>query len=251
MPESLNFDRVAELYDETRGGEERGRRIGVDIAKLLRADRPVLEVGVGTGVISKALKELGFDVYGDDISAQMLARAKSRIGPRVVQGDAMRLPVRTGSFDQVVIVWVLHVVADPTEALREVARVLAPHGRCLVVDGKNIDDPDDPLGAPYRELERAIGRERPREWVAKWASLAPDAGFTVDDIVTIGPYPFEGKISDVAENIASRAQSWMWNVPDDLWERSSAPIVDRLRARPDKDVPITVNGYQEVLVLSR
>src|SRR5439155_27328520 len=128
MAESLNFDRIAERYDATRGGEGRGEQIGGDVANLLTREKPVLEVGVGTGVIAKALAGRGFAVCGVDISSRMLERAKERIGARVAQGDALALPIGSGSIDQIVAVWVLHVVGDPLVALREFARVLRPEG---------------------------------------------------------------------------------------------------------------------------
>jgi ubiquinone/menaquinone biosynthesis C-methylase UbiE len=72
---SLAFDRVAETYDQTRGGEERGRRFATEVATFLDPSRPVLEVGVGTGVMALGLRELGFDVLGLDLSLPMLRAA--------------------------------------------------------------------------------------------------------------------------------------------------------------------------------
>jgi hypothetical protein len=43
----------------------------------------------------------------------------------------------------------------------------------------------------------------------------------------------------------------MWDVPDDLWERVSAPVIARLRARPDLNDRVMAEDYQEILVLTR
>ena len=251
LPESRSFDRIAERYDATRGGEARGEQIGADVAKLLDPERRVLEIGVGTGVISLALQRRGFDVVGVDISAQMLLRARERLGSRVAVGDATRLPVADGSVDQAIAVWVLHVVGDVSAALAEVARCLRPNGRCYVVDGKASFDPSDPVDVAYREIERGLGIEPRLGRVHAYAKLAPAAGLDVVDIVDSGPHRHQSKIADVLGAIETRCHSYMWDVPDEVWQRVSAPVIERLRARPDLREPRTVDGWQEILVLGR
>src|SRR5690349_5750214 len=93
VKESISFDRIAERYDATRGGERRGTQLAADIAPLLEHSEPVFEVGAGTGVISLGLRRHGFATFGLDISGQMLARAYERLGPTLIQGDAMHLPL--------------------------------------------------------------------------------------------------------------------------------------------------------------
>ena len=79
----------------------------------------------------------------------------------------------------------------------------------------------------------------------------PDAGFVVVDIVDAGPHPFETSIANVVHGFETRVHSWMWDVPDDVWERVSAPVIARLRARSDLHDPLNAEGYQEILVLRR
>jgi ubiquinone/menaquinone biosynthesis C-methylase UbiE len=84
------FDQLAEHYDETRGGEHRGDEYAADIdAQLPLGEGPILEIGVGTGVVALGLCRRGRDVFGLDLSAPMLARARLRLGPVVVRSDAM------------------------------------------------------------------------------------------------------------------------------------------------------------------
>src|SRR5262245_19859134 len=122
-PRSVSFDRIAERYDETRGGDKRGREIAEEVLPWL-VDGPTLEVGVGTGLVAAALAKRGRHVLGVDLSPAMLARAYTRMGPRVALGDAQALPVATGSLANVYYVWVLHLVGDPAATLAEAARVL-------------------------------------------------------------------------------------------------------------------------------
>jgi SAM-dependent methyltransferase len=248
---SINFDRIAERYDATRGGEARGEQFAADIAPLLGRDRRILELGVGTGVIAKALITRGFDVVGIDISGDMLVRALERVGGRVVQGDAMALPVRTASLDHVLCVWMLHVVEDVPIVFGEIARTLRAGGTCLVMDGKAVSDPDDPIHAAFREIEASFGMAPRDGRVHEDARLAPGAGLLVEDIVTSGPHPHEMRIADAANAIATRTHSWMWDIDEDTWTRVSAPVVERLRRHPDFDRPSLRDGYQEILVLRR
>ena len=140
------FDDLAAFYDKTRGGEERGDDYAADVeAQLPRDGGPILEIGVGTGVVALGLRRRGRSVVGLDISAPMLARARGRLGPVVIRGDAGALPIAPGSVAHAVSVWVLHAVPDPARVLREVARALPPGGRYVVCTAQH-PLPDDPAG---------------------------------------------------------------------------------------------------------
>lgn len=77
---------------------------------------PAFEIGIGTGVVALGLHELGRPVSGIDIGIEMAKRAVDRIGPRVVQGDATCLPIRSGSIADVCAVMVLHLPPEVIEA---------------------------------------------------------------------------------------------------------------------------------------
>ena len=59
------------------------------------ADRRVLDIGCGTGIVAEHLQENGYAVTGVDISAAMLARARQRLGESavLVHGDATNFTV--------------------------------------------------------------------------------------------------------------------------------------------------------------
>ena len=98
----------------------------------------VLDLACGPGTAVRELHRTGLPVptrwVGLDTSAPMLARARRR-GSAVVRADVADLPVASGAVDLVLAGWLLHVLgADERAAcLREVARVLRPGGRCIVV----------------------------------------------------------------------------------------------------------------------
>ncbi|MCZ0982168.1 class I SAM-dependent methyltransferase [Streptomyces diastatochromogenes] len=77
------------------------------LAPLLDPARPVLDIGVGTGIVAAELTARGTPCTAST-SPRMLSRARAQLGARVAVGDASRLPVRSGSVDQAVSTWLLH-----------------------------------------------------------------------------------------------------------------------------------------------
>jgi ubiquinone/menaquinone biosynthesis C-methylase UbiE len=91
----------------------------------------------------------------------MLAMAAARLRAvgaanfETVEGDATCLPFADGSFDAVLLVTVLGEIGDPAAALKEIARVLTPGGRVLVVE--QLGDPDHVRRAALDAMARGAG----------------------------------------------------------------------------------------------
>ena len=99
-----------------------------------------LEIGCGTGAISRTLVEsLKFEVTGVDLSPVFVARAqelgKHLPGLTFLQGDGRSLTLNDASFDLVVFHTTLCHIPDPVAALREAHRVLRPDGWLAIFDG--------------------------------------------------------------------------------------------------------------------
>jgi SAM-dependent methyltransferase len=100
----------------------------------------VLEVGMGTGDLQIDLRRAGFEPYGIDRSPQMLgqARRKARrlgVAPlRACRARAQALPFPDAFFGSVVSTFPSEYIAE-RETLAELARVLCPGGRLVVVPG--------------------------------------------------------------------------------------------------------------------
>ncbi len=108
-------------------------------ALLAHARGATLELGAGTGAnldhYPAAVGELLLAEPGPHMRARLLRRLDRRErGVRVVAAPAEALPVPDASVDTVVSTLVLCTVPDVDAALREVARVLRPGGRLLVLE---------------------------------------------------------------------------------------------------------------------
>jgi ubiquinone/menaquinone biosynthesis C-methylase UbiE len=105
----------------------------------LRGSKRILDAACGNGRYSRfILKQADRDalITAFDLSPGMLRRARRRLGVSRVtfaSADLSRLPYASGGFDAIVCGWVLEHLPDPRPGLRELARVLRPGGKLLLM----------------------------------------------------------------------------------------------------------------------
>jgi demethylmenaquinone methyltransferase/2-methoxy-6-polyprenyl-1,4-benzoquinol methylase len=138
------FSRLAERYDLVNdimsfGLHRRWKRRTVEIA-LDGRGAAVLDLCCGTADLCFLAEKLGARrVVGADFTLPMLAVGRNRAARRggrvrLIQGDALALPFREGSFDAITVSYGLRNIADPARAVAEMRRVLSPGGRIVVLD---------------------------------------------------------------------------------------------------------------------
>ena len=124
-----SFGGVAEAY-------ERGRpTYPVEAVRWMLGDQPrtILELGAGTGKLTRVLTGLGHDVHATDPDAEMLRILERAVpGARTAEASAEEVPLPDASVDGVVAAQAFHWF-DLDRALPEIARVLRPGGRLSMV----------------------------------------------------------------------------------------------------------------------
>lgn len=132
---AANWGQIRSLYvPEEQVEQALGKMVGTSrIADFL-------DIGTGTGRMLEVFAGRIDRGVGVDMSREMLALARSRLEEKgitncqVRQGDMYDLAMPEASVDLAVIHQVLHFADEPAMAIQEIARVLRPGGRVLIVD---------------------------------------------------------------------------------------------------------------------
>ena len=159
------FDRIAGVYDVmnrvmTAGLDQRWRRRAVELAQVAPGSRAV-DVATGTGDLAMALRDAGAEVVGCDFSEEMLERARLKAPEmRFEWADALTLPYEDDSFDAATVGFGARNFSDLGKGLAEMARVVRPGGRVVVLEITTPQKP--PLSTFYSlwfdRLVPALGR---------------------------------------------------------------------------------------------
>ncbi|MCS7107102.1 MAG: ubiquinone/menaquinone biosynthesis methyltransferase [Acidilobaceae archaeon] len=149
------FRRISWRYDLMNivmswGMDQAWRRKMVSKCRM-RRDSVALDVCTGTAMVAAELEKVvgkGGKVLGVDFSREMLSGAVTGGNGTVelVEGDALNLPFRDSSFDCVTAAYCIRNLKDKRQAAREIARVIKPGGRFVLLD---MEMPRNPL---IREL---------------------------------------------------------------------------------------------------
>lgn len=155
------FDSVAERYDVMNdlmslGLHRLWKSFTISVARP-RAGERVLDIATGSGDLAAALARRvlpGGEVWITDINRRMLERGRDRLLDRgltlpAAQCDAERLPFPPGYFDCVTVGFGLRNMTRKDAALGEMARVLKPGGRLVVLEFSKVWKPLEPAYGWY------------------------------------------------------------------------------------------------------
>jgi SAM-dependent methyltransferase len=126
---AASFARVADAYERARPGYP------ADAVLWLAGETPcdVVDLGAGTGKLTRSLAALGHHVIAVEPLAEMLDHLRVAVpGATAVVGSAESMPLPDGSVDVVACAQAFHWF-DQEPALAEIARVLRPDGRIALV----------------------------------------------------------------------------------------------------------------------
>lgn len=221
----MNFDRVATIYDATRGLPDGvPEQVADTIVAVTDAgsETRFLELGVGTGRIAIPLIERGFPFTGVDISRQMLERLREKAGDRtnltIVETSVTNLPLPDASQDVVLVIHVFHLIQEWQQALREVRRVLRPNG--FFVWGGNTTRKTEPgqiIRKQWVEYVKEAGASlSPRygDWEQIQAEVTEQGGWTAT--YRAAQWQVEFRPIDLMEAMRRQTFSASWAVPKDV-----------------------------------
>jgi SAM-dependent methyltransferase len=141
----LSFDRVADEYERTRPEYPPAL---LDLLPL-EGDAAVLDLGAGTGKLTRVLAERYRDVTAVEPLENMRAMLERVVpGVNALPGSAERIPLDDGSVDGVFAAQAFHWF-ETAVALPEIARVLRPGGVFAIVWNEGDDDLPDPRPAEF------------------------------------------------------------------------------------------------------
>ena len=178
------------------------------VARQVQGARRVLDVGCGEGQVARRIAALGAEVVGLDPTAAQVEMARARGGgPRYLRARAEALPCATASFDTVVVCLALEHVDAFETAIHEVARVLEPGGRFVLllchpllqapgsawIDDRILDEMYWRVGA-YLDERRGFHEVAPgvellfvHRPLSRYIHAMGEAGLLVDDMYEESP----------------------------------------------------------------
>ena len=180
---STLFDRWSATYDEAVLQRSTYRPIHDAVLTRLETTSPssILDLGCGTGRLTERLggRFPDAEVVGVDYSPGMLDEASRRVrspGRRLVLADAQQLPFAPASFDLATCTESFHWYPDQRSALGEIARVLTPGGRLIIVSVATLTRIGDEV---IGRMSTIAGRRVRAVPPGRMAELLRAAGFEV------------------------------------------------------------------------
>jgi len=142
------FDTIATRYEIILNPYAVSRRIEF-LTKYARGK--CLEVGAGSGVITKALTK-NHKVVATDISPQMVQQIKKNLKIKAYICDAQKLPFADSAFETIIAAELIYYLDSPNKFLKEAQRILKPKGRLLLTSASKITRVYDLIRSWLRKL---------------------------------------------------------------------------------------------------
>jgi SAM-dependent methyltransferase len=169
------FDSAPALWDRMRA-ELIGQRTDLRALLELLDDRwTVGDLGCGTGHVSEVVAPCVGQVIAVDESGPMLTAARKRLASfenvELRSGRLEEIPIEDETLDAAVLFLVAHYVAEPQSVMHEVARVVKPGGRLVVVD--LMPHEREEYVSQMGHVWQGLGEDQVRDWLedAVWTGF--------------------------------------------------------------------------------
>ncbi len=133
-----HWTRHMENYDLLQGNFSEYQELVDFIVQSLQDCKRVLDVGAGTGIVTRRLLQLGISVTALDSNSSALhlleKKCRDMNGLITIQHDAVLLPFSDKSFDGIASGLVLYNFVNPKKHLTECYRVLEEKGRFAITN---------------------------------------------------------------------------------------------------------------------
>jgi SAM-dependent methyltransferase len=221
-PAARGFGRVADAYERGRPDYPAAAIERLAERLDLRPGRTVIDLGAGTGKLTRLLVPTGADVVAVEPIAEMRARIE---GARTLEGTAEAIPLADASVDALTVGQAFHWFRAE-EALREIHRVLRRGGGLALI--WNTRDQRDPLQASATELLAPLEGDAPRGHRRDWGAIVDASGLfsraekeTFDHEQVVDEDGFVERFTSV---------SFVASAPDDVRARLEADLRELARA---------------------
>lgn len=185
-----NYDRIAEEYTRRIFRELDDKPLDRELlrrfANAVKGRGPACDMGCGPGHVARFLRDGGVNVFGLDLSPQMVSEAR-RLNPDIEfrEGNMLALDLPDGTLAGITAFYA--IVNIPMESLPivfgEMFRVLMPGGLLLLAFhiGDEVIQPGELWGTPIQMEFYHLQPER-------ILTLLTDSGFAIEDVIERDPY---------------------------------------------------------------
>ncbi len=235
--DSLPFDNMVDLYDQTRTVDNRCLTSTIDL-KCERfppsSYQKLFEPAIGSGRIAFPLADRGYQIVGVDISEAMLSQLNKRVRDNTLPcqqidatvGDVTELKFEDATFDISVVVHLFYFIRDWQRAVREILRVTRPDGPVVLMHtGMGEEIPF--LNERYKELcgqqgcaIESVGSASTREVIDYAGSL----GYLTEIIRDRWQWMSRVRLDQAISYMKRRAYSFTTFAPDQVHKEAMATI---------------------------
>ena len=194
---AVGFASAADVYERARPSYPQDAIDWLAAQTGLRPGRTVVDLGAGTGKLTRLLLPTGARVVAVEPIPEMRAHID---GAEVLDGTAEAIPLPDASADVVTVAQAFHWF-DHERALPEIHRVLRSNGSLVIV--WNMRDLDDPVQRGVEDLLGPMRREVPGQILGAWRE--PLARSTLFGPATLGAFTYEQQFTtdDLCDRVAS------------------------------------------------